>query len=242
MRKPLFEIIVSTITLIAVLIALLQLPFGINSYDSRVTPVMFFSMGALALASALVLRHQYLRGVKNQDEDTYYKGFFYWALPLAVYALLVPWLIAGVLNAEDVNTFGALGLSLLLVSIAALGGIIALAVFWAPVEITARGLWRFTVTRGKDGQGQLVAGLYFMLCEAALIVGSLSATTERVGQYGHAQLVQALLGLPGDYTVENPGLLWVTRLLFILMIGLPFVYGQYNKRRLAAELSKKKKR
>lgn len=241
MKRPLFEIIVSILALTAVLVALLQLPFGINSYDDRVTPVMFFAMGSLAFASGLILRHQYLRSVKKQGENAYWKGFFYWALPLAVYVLLVPWLIAGVLNADDVNTFGALGLSLLLVVIATLGGIIAVSVFWAPVEIAVRGLWRVIVTGGKDGRHQLIVGLYFMLCEAAIIVGSLSATTERVGQYGHAQLMQALLGLPGDYTIENPGVLWVTRLLFVLMIGLPIVYEWYNKRRLAIELTQKKK-
>lgn len=230
MKRPLFEIIVSAVTLIAIFVALLQLPFGIDAYDDRITPVMFFSMGLLALASGLIIRHQFLKSSKQPNKDAFYKGFFTWALPAAVYVLLLPWVIAGVFNADDMNTFGVLGMFILLIVIATLGGIVAITIFWVPIEIAARGLWRVIVTRGKEGQGQLAIGLYFMICEAAIIVGYFSATTERVGQYGQAQLVQALLGLPGDYTIKDPALLWVTRGLLALMIGLPLLFGTLKKK------------
>lgn len=230
-KKPLFEIIVSTMTLAVAFAALLQLPFGgIDAYDDRVTPIMFTTMGALAVASALIIRHQFLRARKQPSEDTFYKGFFYWALPLAVYVLMLPWIFAGILNADDMNTFGALGMTLLLTAIAVLVGILAVGIFWAPFEITVRGIYKTLATRGKDGTGQLIMGLYLLLWLAVIVVGYFSATTDRVSYYGQAQIMNALLGLPGDYTIHDPGLLWVTRGLFALAVVLPFVFEWYKKR------------
>lgn len=233
-KKLQLEIIVSIVTLGAIVVMLFQLPLHAGAHD-RLTPILFAIFGILSVAIGIIARHQYLdtaapdTSKTKQKQITFYKSLPYWALPLVVFILFVPWVFAGTFNDIGMNIFGWMGILLLLTFMCVPSGILALMVGWVPLEITGRSIGKLVTTRGKEGAHQLASGLYFMLCQAAVIVGFFAATTERSGLPAERALVQVLLGQPGDYTIKDPQLLWVARLLFVLMIILPLLYGWISR-------------
>ncbi len=230
-KKPILEIVVSLFSLVVVIALFLQVPLGNNEgFSSQlVTTYTFAAMGVLAVAIGVIMRHEYLQAVARPHDKVFYGGFFYWALPLAVFLIAMPWVLSGTYNGSDMGTLGSVGMMSVLVLAGTLGGLLVVAIGWAPFEVTARGIGKLFTTRGKDGYFQLTLGLYCLICLAAIVFGFFSATTVKVGIQGEGQLISALLGLPGDYTLKNPALLNVTRLLFILMIALPFIYEGISK-------------
>ncbi len=219
-----FELIVCSIALIIAVVAMLQIPLTATSTSDHVTNVMFVIFAVQGVAAALVLRRGAIRTMQHKDNgNPFHRWFFFWLLLPAIFVIQLPWIFAGVFNADDVNTIGAIAMLLLLPWVMVGLGAIALMVFWAPFEMTVRALYKVIATRGKEGVAQLGSGLYFLLWVAIIIFGILGASTERVSYQAHNALLSALLGIPGDYTVKDGTFLWVTRILFVIAVILPFV-------------------
>lgn len=225
-----FEFIICIIAFIAAAIAMLQIPLNAHSDNDQVTTVMFTIFGIEALVAAILFRQRILKYISvKEGVDPPRRFIFAWLLIPAIFVMQIPWIAAGVFNDADVNAIGASAMLFFLPWLMAGLGIVAVSVFWAPVELAARALCRVIKTRGKDGTGQLAMGAYLLLWVAIIIFGVLGASTERVSYQAHNALLSALIGIPGDYTVKDPTFLWVTRILFIIAVALPFIFQRGQK-------------
>ncbi len=222
-----FELVVCALAFIAALIAMLQIPLTAHSDTNQVTVSMFTIFAIEGVAAALMLRHGVLKMLKDKSiENPFHRWLFFWLLPPTIFLMQLPWIFAGVYNADDVNTIGALAMLFFLPWLMIGLSFLAVGVFWAPLEMTARALYKTIITRGEEGPAQLAMGLYFLLWDAIIICGVLAASTDRVSYQAHSALLAALLGIPGDYTIKDETFLWVTRILLIIAIALPIITGR----------------
>jgi len=230
LRGRVFEFVICIIALIAATVAMLQIPFSAQSDNDQVTTVMFTVFGIEALVAAILFRQRILKYMSvKEGVESPRRLFFAWLLLPAIFVMQIPWIASGVFNDTDVNTIGASAMLFFLPWLMAGLGIVAVSVFWAPIELTARALYKVIKTHGKEGTGQLAMGAYLLLWVAIIIFGVLGASTERVSYQAHNALLSALLGIPGDYTIKDPTFLWVTRILFVIAIALPFIFQRGQK-------------
>lgn len=231
LQGRIFELVVCLIAFAASVMVMFQIPFTANASSSEVTPVMFTIFGIEALAGALLLRHGSLKTMQDKDvTNPFHRWFFFWLLIPAIFVVQIPWILAGVFNDDGMNTIGAFAMLFFLPWLMVGLGFLAL-MMWAPIEMTARALYKLIVTRGKDGRGQLAIGAYFLLWVVIVVCGVLAASTERVSYQAHSALLAALLGIPGDYTIKDPTFLWITRILLIIAIALPMIVDRKEKKR-----------
>lgn len=235
LKGRLFELVLCIVSLTVILIAALQVPLTANGYDDRVTPMMFTIFITIGVASAVMIRHGFLASYKLPEKDPergnmFYRWFFFWLFPVAVFVILLPWVIAGVFNSDDINTFGALAMFLFIPWFMVGLGFIAAAIVWFPIELTIRSIAKFIGTRGKQGMGGMIVGCYLLLVAAFIAVGALAASPDLPGKAGFPALIAALFGLPGAYEVTSEFFLWVTRLLGIVMVVLPFIFYRISKK------------
>lgn len=227
LKGRIFEFIICLVALVVAIIAMLQVPFTANPRGDSPTVAVFTIFIAEGVAAALMLRHGVLKMTKSKKEiGIFHRWLFIWLLPVAIFVVQLPWIFAGAFNDHDVNTIGAMAMLLFLPWIMIALGFLAMGIFWAPIEMTARGAYTSIKTKGKEGMGQLGMGLYFLLWVAIIICGILAASTDRVSYQAHSALLAALLGLPGDYTIKDETFLWVTRILLIIAIALPLIFGR----------------
>ena len=229
LKGRLFEFIICLVALGIAIIAMLQVPFTTSPDGDAPTTAIFTIFIAEGLAAALMLRHGVLKMIKKKKEiSIFHRWLFIWLLPLAIFVVQLPWIFAGAFNDHDVNTIGAMAMLLFLPWIMIALGFLAMGIFWAPIEMTARGAYTAIKTKGKEGMGQLGMGLYFLLWVTIIIFGVLAASTDRVSYQAHNALLAALLGLPGDYSIKDETFLWVTRILLIIAIATPFIAGKFS--------------
>lgn len=225
-----FEFVVCITALIAACVAMLQIPLNAQSDNDSVTVVMFTIFGIEALVAAIIFRQRVLRAISSKEGASASRPlFFAWLLLPAIFVIQIPWIVAGVFNDSDVNAIGAAAMLFFLPWLMAGLGVLAVSVFWAPFELTVRALYKLIKTGGKEGASQLGMGTYLLLWVAIIIFGVLGASTERVSYQAHNALLSALIGLPGDYTIKDPTFLWVTRILFVIAIALPFIFRRNQK-------------
>lgn len=247
LKGRVYELVVCSLALVATVVVMLQLPFTIDGYDDRVTTAMFSLFAISCAVAVIMLRHEVIRFAKwnryietlSHDErkkiDTapdafFYRWLFTWLFPLASFLVILPWIIAGVFNSDDMNTIGSMVILFFAPWVMYLIGSLVAAFVVYPIETTIRGAIKLIATGGKEGLGQLSIGAYCLLVLGFIVSGSLAASSSLVGGSAQADLFAALLGLPGGYVVKDQTLLWVTRVLFVAMIVIPLVFKNAKKK------------
>lgn len=242
-KGRLYEFVLCLMAVAGILVLALQVPFTADSYDDRVSVLLFSVLGIVGAVSIIMIRRGFLLAIRRPKSDPqygnpFYRWFFFWLLIPAIFIVLLPWILAGAFNGDDMNTAGVIAMLLLLPWLMILLGVLAAAIVVYPIEITIRGLISLVRTRGKDGVGRLVIGGYLLIVLAFIACGSMAASAILPGQAGHGALVAALFGLPGGYTIKDETFLWVTRVLGIFMIILPFIFHSVSKKHASSGVVK----
>jgi len=190
-----------------------------------VTFAFFGALTSVALAVAAAVRYEFA----NRARGT--RWLFIWILPAATVLIMVPWMLSPAFPVSEIGgVFGAVPLFAMLSYCAGLAGLIVAALVLAPVELFARGALALVATRGKRGYGKLIVGLYGFALIGFVAFGVKAASSDiRVSVDG--QLLAALLGLPGDYTIKDDHALNVARVLGVVLVLVPLVY-QLAKRKI----------
>lgn len=235
LKGRIFDLVISALSLGVVLVLALQVPLTADSYDDRVGTLLFSVFGVVGVASVLMIRRGMILAVKLPKTDPqygnpFYRWFFFWLLIPAIFITLLPWILSGAFNADDVTTIGAMALILLLPWVMILLGFLAAAIVVYPIEITIRSIVTLLRSRGKEGVGGVIIGSYLLIVLAFIACGSLAALAILPGQAGHGALVAALFGIPGGYVVKDETFLWITRVLGIVMVIVPFIFHAISKK------------
>lgn len=246
LKHRVFDLIVTSVSLIVIVALLLRIPFSADAYDSRLTPTLMSIFAVVTLAVVMMLRQDAIRLAKyqkkvdyqpgqtehrNDPENTFfYRWFFIWSLPLLAFIALLPWIIAGVFTTEDMGLVSVLFFMFLGPWMAALMGVLIAAMVLYPVEATIRGGIRLIRTGGKEG-GQFYVGVYLLIIVGVIIFGSMAVEMQRSGAAGIPEFVAALLGFIAPEHIKSELSLWITRGLVVLAVGIPVVVVQMAKRK-----------
>jgi|GEM_PF-1795462 len=246
LKGRVFELILCIVALGIMVAFMLQVPFSADGYDNRVTTALFGVSITMGLAVAILLRHDTLRLARYQREHDvkpgrmdpvsaspenafFYRWLFIWFLPFATFLVIVPWIIAGVFEADDMSVVAITLIMFFMPWFMALLGVLFAAIVIYPIEMTFRGLIRYVRSGGKQG-AQFYVGLYFMLILAIIVTGSMSFHATLPGKFAGAQIIPALLGVGDPRYITSEPLLWVTRVLVALAILIPVILRQVAKR------------
>ncbi len=243
LKGRVYDLTLFVVSLIIVLVLAVQVPFSADSYDDRVGVLLFSVYGIVGVVSVLMIRRGMILALKRPKTDPqhgnpFYRWFFFWLLIPAIFITLLPWIVSGAFNAEDVNTIGAMALVLLLPWVMILLGFSAAAIGVYPIEITIRSIGTLIRTKGKDGLGGIMIGGYLLLVLAFIICGSFAASAILPGQAGHGALVAALFGIPGGYIIKDEAFLWAARVIGIFVVILPFVFHTVTKNKKESRIAK----
>lgn len=189
-----------------------------------VTAAFFGALTSVALAVVAALRYEFAHRGRNT------RWLFIWILPVATVLIMIPWLLSPAFPLPELGgILGAFPLFTLLAYAAGLAGLIIAAFVLVPVELFVRGVIELVRSRGRAGYGKLVVALCGFLLIAFIAVGVAAASSGiRVNVDG--QLLAALLGLPGDYTIKDDRALVVARVLGAAVVVTPIVYGMTRRR------------
>jgi hypothetical protein len=182
------------------------------------TVAFFGAMASVASAALVAVRYEYA----NRDKRT--RWLFIWILPAATVLAMIPWLVSPAFFLPEIGgVFGAVPLFTMLAYCAGLAGVILAALVLVPFELFVRGAVKLITSGGKSGHGKLIVGLYGFVLIAFIALGVKAAFSDiRVNVDG--QLLAALLGLPGDYTVKDDRALVATRVLGAVLVLTPIVH------------------
>ena len=191
-------------------------------------------LGVVSLQIAFIISASFMRYnndllISEDKSDHVVKGIRWtYFTPLIAVALLLPALFTGVFASGDMNGaeaagFIALGLflSIILAPLVSFFIIMPLMLIWKGMV---------AVVRGDKSQrhfgviGLLIAGL-----AAFIIIGSAAVTAEAPFPLGSVQVVFAILGIPGNYQIENEVLLWILRGIALFYV-VAFVYGSISSK------------
>jgi hypothetical protein len=164
-------------------------------------------------------------------------GFVWWplvVLPLGILALSVPSILASPDYFEATDAGGiaaALGIHLMLILFGTLFG----ALLWFFIVMPS---WQLVLTFVRIARREPHAAVGLIMPSVLLALGvfillgagALDLTGALPGRFAAPQIVLALLGLPGNYGVQSPLLLWLMRGL-LLAIVLVFVVPWWLDRR-----------
>ena len=247
----LFEV-VSLVLLTAVLVFLsyhiFQSYYNEDAYKAVLGSDATFNLtlifwGAITLQAALMIRTGFVRNaadnlISEDKTDHPFKGWrFTLFTPLLGVIILLPAILAGVFNDDDINTVGVFFLMLLMSCMAFLLSALVAAFIIAPIELLIRGV--VALIKGDRSKvhyvliGTFIAGL-----TAFIVLGSMSVAAELPYPAGSFQVLLALFGIPGGYEVTNETLLWVTRGILAAIIGFWIIMSLTGKKEQPATSTK----
>lgn len=200
------------------LVVFLFVPLDGSKGVIDVVVAFFAAMAIVALAALTGVRYEHASRGKGQ------RWLFIWFVPLAVVLVMIPWLSSPAFSLPELGgVFGAVPLFATLAYGAALAGLLAAALVLVPVELFIRGVVSLFRTRARSGCGRLIVGLYGFVLIGFISCGVIAASSDiRVSVDG--QLLAALLGLPGDYTIKDDRALVAARVLGVVLVLAPIVY------------------
>lgn len=222
-----FDLIIFILGIGIVLYQFLLIPLDPSEYARYSTSVLYWMMGIVTAATALWTRNAFvilMRKDRTEAEDEADRRsvskimVLLLALPVIVYAIAIPWMVAGLFDdgGEDGGWPFPAFLPLLLFLTMLLGVICAGFVIF-PIESTIRGVARAVRTRGRE-MGQLIIGAFGLVVLTFILVATTAIDLDNAGPLGSAQALLAIFGIPGGYEVTNEALLWVMRALFAVFI------------------------
>ncbi|WP_433607438.1 hypothetical protein [Prescottella agglutinans] len=225
----LFDAILFCVSLAVTLVLFLFVPLDGTQGLIDATVAFFGAMASVAGAALVAVRYEYA----NRDRRP--RWLFIWILPVATVLVMVPWLLSPAFSLPEIGgALGAVPLFTMLAYGAALAGLIITMLVLVPVELFIRGVVKLVTTRGKGGYGRLIVGLYGFVLIGFISLGVKAASSDiRVNVDG--QLLAALLGLPGDYTVKDDHALVAARVLGVVLVLSPILY-QLVRRKFSSNI------
>lgn len=143
--------------------------------------------------------------------------FIYFVPPLTV--LIGFWWVGPGLADETSGPVASVFLWLL-VSYAAILFSFLIAVFIAvPLEMIGRAAVHLVAGRYQRGLVLAAVAGWILLVPAIALIGAAAVDIHTVAGPAQLAALLAILGLPGQYTVLDPGLLWAARVLFIVFVA-----------------------
>ncbi len=147
--------------------------------------------------------------------------FLFLAVPVTV--LVGFWWIGPGLADEESGPIESLFLWAL-ISYASLLLSFLLAIFVAiPLELVGRGLWDFVGGRVGNGIGLISVAMFIFQVPLIGVVGAMAVDVHTVARPAQYAVLMALFGFRGEYTVINPSMLSLARVLFGIFIASLFV-------------------
>jgi hypothetical protein len=215
--------------LLFTLLIMSTVSLNMDGTDEWVTSALFTVFIGLGLVSAICVR--YLFGMKNSNAAFGPKAWtVVWAYPIATMLVMSPWILAGVLADSETSILMSVWLLLLFVYIMLLLGFLLVPFAVLPLELIGKGAIQVIRGNRKQGSSMLIIGGYIALVTAFAFVGAGALSDMPPAQAGWAHIVFALLGLPGVYTIENEGLLWLARLMAVVLIAVPIAASRMKVR------------
>ena len=212
-RRPEIALLSGALVLMALCCAL---PFALSQGPASVV-LLAGVLGTQLLAYMACFRLQVYD--QNRDEGAR------WHDPRPIYAITVAGALfalpASLTGTVDLETPGMPDLVLLLLAGATtvLLGRLGVFLVWFPVELLIRGVSK--VAKGEREGGAYLLGAAGILVLVGFAVAGASAvdTSRSPSQPGfQGEVVAALLGVPGDYTVTSPALLVVARVFGAIVL------------------------
>lgn len=213
---------------ISIVAVLLTLVLGVGVLVSS-PDFAFAVLAALVLLGALDVRFGFQRATRpardargararrsQPDPDAAFPAFLF-LVPLVTTALGFWWIMPG-LQSDDTPPAMALLLWLIISYAAMLLSILVAAFLLFPLELVGRGL--IQAIRGRFAQAVplVVGGIYILLVPAFGVAGALALDDLPPFPFAGYGIIAGLLGVDGRYSIESEGWLWVTRLLFVLIL------------------------
>lgn len=213
---------------ISIVAVLLTLVLGVGVLVSS-PDFAFAVLAALVLLGALDVRFGFQRATRpardargararrsQPDPDAAFPAFLF-LVPLVTTALGFWWIMPG-LQSDDTPPAMALLLWLIISYAAMLLSILVAAFLLFPLELVGRGL--IQAIRGRFAQAVplVVGGIYILLVPAFGVTGALALDDLPPFPFAGYGIIAGLLGVDGRYSIESEGWLWVTRLLFVLIL------------------------
>ncbi|MBD5784972.1 hypothetical protein IF650_02145 [Cellulosimicrobium terreum] len=242
-RVRVAEVVLVLLQLVAVVLLMLRLPAQPAPDD--LTAAIYGVMVSLGLQVMVSVRLLWILVMGPGSRRVRRKvparvGFVTAASPVLTLLVLVPWIVSGIFDGGE----GASAWLLFLLLVLAAGfGLLATAVVLAPVEMAVRGV--VAVVRGSGDRGRradgwaLLRGAAWLGALGLFVVGvGLAVDQPGPGRGSWGVVVLAVVGLPGDYTVRYPVLLWAGRavlLALVVSVVVPWARKRVARARPARE-------
>lgn len=219
------------VCLIATLLSgliMLSVPFNMDAYDEWVGSVMTTILIIIGISSAICIR--YVFGTKSPDQALSGRAWtVIFVYPLAITALMLPWLLTGVLADDRTSILMSVFLWVLLAYGTLLLGFLLVPFVIVPLELVGRGVIALVQGKREKAGPMLLLGMYIILVTTFCIIGAFSLDDVPPGRAGWGHIIFALLGLPGAYTIESPLLLWIARAIGIILIAVPLTLAARSR-------------
>lgn len=211
------EVEIGAVTAAAVVIAVCcAVPFALEREPATVVLVVGVA-GAQLLAHMVYARLAMLH--KKSEGAAWHEPRALYALPVVGALFSMPAVLSATVDLEGLETGRTLLVMLVLGAATIPLAYVALIFVWAPVELLARGVVQ--LYRGnRRGFGSIAAASAIGILTAFGAAGALAVDTPSAGRQTEAQgaYLAALFGVPGDYTVADPTMLIVARVLGAIML------------------------
>lgn len=230
--------VVSVLILTVVLIGI-QSGFGEAANPENNSEVLFNAFLAFCAAVTLQLafmigmafmRYGSDRRVSEDKEDRILKGVrFTYFVPLIALAVLVPSIASGIFVDDEMNTIGVIGTFIFAMFICVLLAPLVAAFVIAPLMLIFNGVVAL-IRRDKSNMHLGVIGLLIAGLTLFIALGSAAVTPSAPYPVGSVQAAFAILGIPGNYVIENETFLWIVRGIVVFYVAI-FVYIRSGARR-----------
>ncbi|GAB3710553.1 hypothetical protein GCM10027590_03220 [Nocardiopsis nanhaiensis] len=211
------EVEIGAVVAAAVVIAVCcAVPFALDPVPAGVVLVVGVA-GAQLVAHMVYARLSMLH--KKSDGAAWHEPRAIYALPVVGALFSAPAVLSSTADLEGLESGRTLLVMLMLGGATIPLAYIALIFVWAPVELLARGAVQ--LYRGnRSGFGYIAAASAIAVLTAFGTAGALAVDTPSAGRQTEAQgaYLAALFGVPGDYTVADPTMLIVARVLGAIML------------------------
>ena len=220
--------IISALAVVCAAVPLLLLDPRAN--DGAAVLVGIFGIPMIASAIAIeVLRRRVTAGGRPS------RAILWWLLvvmPLGMVLLFIPGLVREPEYFEAETFWGAVGAVALMLLFVALGMLLGALVWFfllfplaAIVDIVA------SIVRGeKVSPARFVMPVLLLVLAALCLVGAASLDDLLPGRTAGGQIIAAILGIPGSYTVTWEAGLWIVRVIVVALIAWGVASARVGRR------------
>ena len=241
-RFDLISAAVLTVVLIALSFVIYEATKPSAPNEAVLNATLLF-WAAITLQSALMIRTSFVRlsaddKVSEDKTDHPFRGWkFTYFTPLIGTAILLPAILSGVYSGDGITVVGGFFLVLAMSFVSLLLGALVAAFIITPIELIIRGF--IALAKGdKTKTGYLYFGFFAAALTTMIILGTMAVNPDSAYPRGSFEIVLAILGIPGGYSVESEVLLWVVRGIIIALISAYVISVNSRKDKAAPSLDK----